>query len=175
MRAASDRAFAQARQRLHLPALSWLNAQLLDGAERMQMAPRWCGFRLVAADASVLMPAVRACHRTASAASADQRLFALYLPGAELTLHAGVHSARESERAMLMESLDKLGADDVLLLDRGYPAAWLVQALHERGIRFVMRCDNDSGWPAVRSFVRSARAEVVVTLNVPSARRRRSC
>ncbi|HOM12012.1 MAG TPA: IS4 family transposase [Rubrivivax sp.] len=170
VRAVSDRAFAQARQRLHMPALTWLNEQLLDGAQRAQMVPRWCGFRLVAADASVLMPAVRPCHRTASAASTDQRLFALYLPGAELTLHAAVHGACESERAMLMESLAKLGADDVLLLDRGYPAAWLVQVLQQRGIRFVMRCDNDSGWPAVRSFVRSARAEVVATLNVPSAR-----
>lgn len=170
VRAVSDRAFAQARQRLHMPALSWLNEQLLNGAERAEMLPRWCGFRLVAADASVLMPAVRACHRSASAASADQRLFALYLPGAELTLHAAVHSALESERAMLMDSLDKLDAGDVLLLDRGYPAAWLVQALQERGIRFVMRCDNDSGWPVVRRFVRSGQAEASVTLNVPSAR-----
>lgn len=170
VRAVSDRAFAQARARLHMPALCWLNEQLLDGAGRAGMLPRWRGFRLVAADASVLRPAVRACHRTAHAASADQRLFALYLPGAELTLHAAVHSASQSERAMLMEALDQLGPADVLLLDRGYPAAWLVQALQERGIRFVMRCDNNSGWPAVRKFVRSARAEATVTLNVPSAR-----
>ena len=33
-----------------------------------------------------------------------------------------------------------------------------------------MRCANDSGWPAVRAFVRSAQAEAVVTLNTPSAR-----
>ena len=123
VRGVSDRAFAQARQRLHMPALAWLNEQLLERAEHAHLVPRWGGYRLVAADASVLMPAVRACHRTASAASADQRLFALYLPGAELTLHAAVHGACESERAMLMESLDKLGPDDVLLLDRGYPAA----------------------------------------------------
>ena len=72
VRGVSDRAFAQARQRLHMPALTWLNEQLLDGAQRACMVPRWCGFRLVAADASVLMPALRPCHRTASAASADQ-------------------------------------------------------------------------------------------------------
>ncbi len=46
---------------------------------------------------------------------------------------------------MLMEALDVLGPDDVLVLDRGYPAAWLVALLNERGIRFVTRCDNDSG------------------------------
>ena len=36
--------------------------------------------RLVAGDASVLMPAVRPCLLKRSAADPDQRLFALYLP-----------------------------------------------------------------------------------------------
>ncbi len=57
-----------------------------------------------------------------------QRLFALYLPGAELPLHAGVHSASESERAMLANALDVLKPGDGLLLDRGCPAVWLIGA-----------------------------------------------
>lgn len=168
VRGVSDRGFAKARQRLHMPALTWLNDQLLARAAHSGLVPLWQGLRLVAADASVLMPAVRPCHRTASAASADQRLFALYLPGAELTLHASVHSASVAERAMLVEALDHLGPHDVLLLDRGYPAAWLVQLLMQRGIRFIMRCDS-SGWAGVRRFVRSGQAEAAVTLNAPSA------
>jgi len=123
---------------------------------------------LVAADASVLMPSLRACHRVRCPAQADQRLFTLYLPGAELTLHASVHSNIESERAMLVEALNKLGPDDVLLLDRGYPAAWLVQLLNERGIKFIMRCDNASGWTAVREFIRGHADEASVRLNEPS-------
>lgn len=78
------------------------------------------------------MPGLRACHRTRSLAAADQRPFALYLPAADLTLHASVHDASESERAMLMEALDKVRPHDVLLLDRGYPAAWLVPAQRAR-------------------------------------------
>jgi hypothetical protein len=169
VRGVSDRAFAKARNQLYMPALQWLNDWVLEQAQAGGFVPRWRGLRLVAADASVLMPALRACHRTRTA-SADQRLFALYLPGAELTLHASVHSALESERAMLVEALDKLGPDDVLLLDRGYPAAWLVQLLNERGIKFVMRCDNDSGWSAVRAFIRSDADEANVQLNEPDAR-----
>jgi hypothetical protein len=96
-------------------------------------------------------------------------LFCLYLPGAELTLHANVHSARLSERAMLMQALDMLAPDDVLVLDRGYPAAWLVALLNARGIRFVMRCDNASGWGAARTFSRSGLLEDHVTFNTPSA------
>jgi hypothetical protein len=170
VRAVCDRAFAKARSRLHMPALSWLNDQLVARADAAGLVPRWQGLRLVAGDASVLMPAIRQCHRARSLAGADQRLFALYLPGAELTLHAAVHSGCESERAMLANALDKLGAEDVLLLDRGYPAAWLINLLNERGIRFVMRCDTASGgWRALREFMRGDQPEAVVTLSTPDA------
>ena len=57
----------------------------------------------------------------------------------------------------------------MLVLDRGYPAAWLVALLIAHGIRFVMRCDNDSGWVAGKSFMRSAQDEAWVSLNRPSA------
>jgi hypothetical protein len=133
------------------------------------MVQRWRGLRVVAGDGSVLMPSVRACHRARSLASADQRLFALFLPGAELTLHAAVYGAEGGERQMLVEALDLLGPDDVLVLDRGYPAAWLVALLTERGIRFCMRCDNGSSWSALTAFMRSGREQAWVTLKAPSA------
>lgn len=100
VRGVSDRAFAKARSHLHAPALSALNDQVLARASASGMVPLWQGFRLVAADASVLMPAIRRCKRTRRLAEADQRLFALYLPGAEITLHAAVHSASESAQAI---------------------------------------------------------------------------
>jgi hypothetical protein len=119
----------------------------------------------------VLMPAIRRCRRTRGLADADARLFALYLPGAELTLHAAVHSGCESERAMLTEALDKLSPDDVLLLDRGYPAAWLINLLNARGTRFVMRCDTSAGsWKALREFMRGVQPEAHITLSAPQAR-----
>jgi hypothetical protein len=124
--------------------------------------------RLVAADASVLMPAIRRRPRTQGPAQVDQRLFAMYLPGAELTLHSEVCPAREPERSMLPNALDKLSPSDVLLLDRGYPAAWLVNLLQERGIRFIMRCDTRSGgWTALRRFIQSSAPEAHITLGAP--------
>ena len=119
VRGVSERAFAKARSHLHMPALNWLNDWVINRAETAAIVKRWRGLRLVAADTSVLMPAIRKCHRTRFAASADQRLFALYLPDSKLTVHASVHSADTSERAMLMQALECLGPDDVLLLDRG--------------------------------------------------------
>jgi len=168
-RGVSDRAFAKARDRLHMPALTSLNDLVIRRADEAGLIQRWYGLRVVAGDASVLMPAVRACLLDRSSAGADQRLFALYLPGVELTLHASVHSPLVGERNMLMEALDVLGPDDVLVLDRGYPAVWLVALLNARGIRFVIRCDNDSGWSATKAFLRSGADEAWVTLKAPSA------
>ena len=68
VREGSDRAFAKARSRLHLPAPSWLNDQVVARADGAGLVPRWQGFRLVAADASPLMPAIRQCHRARSLA-----------------------------------------------------------------------------------------------------------
>ena len=169
LREVSDRAFAKARDRLYLPAMVSLNDVVVRRADEAGLIERWCGLRVVAADASVLMPAVRPCLLSRSAAEPDQRLFALFLPGPELTLHASVHSSLVAERSMLVEALDLLGPDDVLVLDRGYPAAWLVALLNARGIRFVMRCDNDGGSGATKTFLRSGAAETCVTLNAPSA------
>ena len=55
------------------------------------------------------------------------------------------------------------------MLDRGYPAAWLVALLIAWSIRFVMRCDNNSGWGAAKTFRRSGQDDAWVTLNAPSA------
>jgi hypothetical protein len=169
LREVSDRAFAKARDHLHLPALVSLNDLVVRRADEAGLIERWCGLRVVAADASLLMPAVRPCLLSRSAAGPDQRLFAMFLPGADLTLHASVHSGLVGERNMLVEALDMLGPDDVLVLDRGYPAAWLVALLSARGVRFVMRCDNDGGWAATKKFLRCGAAEANVTLSKPSA------
>lgn len=169
LRGVSDRAFAKARDHLHMPALVALNDLVVQRADEAGFVMRWEGLRVVAADASLLMPAVRPCLLSRSAAAPDQRLFALYLPGSELTLHASVHSALVGERSMLCEALDLLGPDDVLVLDRGYPAAWLVALLTARGIRFVMRCDNDGGWSVTKKFLQSGADQAWVTIKAPKA------
>ena len=167
-RGVSDRGFAKARDRLAWGCLERLSTFVVQLADDLGLVPRWQGLRVVAADASVLMPAVRPCLIRRSSARADQRLFSLYLPGAELTLHANVHGANVSERQMLFEALECLGPDDVLVLDRVYPVAWLVAYLTENKIRFCMRCDKVNGWTAMRSLIRSGQSEIIATLKKPS-------
>ncbi|MGK5034874.1 hypothetical protein [Janthinobacterium sp. LB3P118] len=78
---------------------------------RMQMSPNslslLSGFRLVAADASTVRFGLRASH-VKRAAVADQLVYGLFLPGAELMLSASLYSADVGERQMLFEQLDRL-------------------------------------------------------------------
>lgn len=151
----SDRALAKARSKLHVPALWALNDRLIDTVQTHGQLHLFKGRRLVCADGTVLAPAQRACLRTRSLAAPVQRALGLYLPGNDLMLHVAVGCEAEGERQMLFDQLDRLRRGDVLILDRGYPASWLVQALAQRGIDFVIRCDSTQGWAAARSFLRS--------------------
>lgn len=176
LRHVSEQAFAQARAKLSASAIPALNDWLLRQAEQRGFMPRWHGLRLVAADASKLGFGVRACHAS-RAARADQVAFGLFLPGAEITLAASLHSEHENERQMLFEHLDRLCADDLLLLDRGYPCRWLPAALNQLGIRFCMRVEvsGEAGFACVRQFLRSGLAEQRVTLAAPDRQDAADC
>ena len=165
----SEQAFAQARAKLSLVAIPGLNDWLIARAELDGFVPRWRGLRLVAADGSTVRFGLRASH-VKRAALADQILFGLFLPGPDLMLGASLHSIHErGERQFLIEHLDRLCPDDLLLLDRGYPASWLVAVLNQRAIKFCMRVDNtDGGYACVREFVRSGAIERIVMLRAPN-------
>lgn len=115
--------------------------------------------RLVCADGTLLAAARRACLRTRSLAAPVQRALGLYLPGNNLMLHVAVGAEAEGERQVFFDQLDRPRRGDALILDRGFPASWLVQALAQRGINVVIRCDSTKGWGAARSFLRSDQSE----------------
>lgn len=165
----SEQAFAQARAKLSLVAIPGLNDWLITRAEQDGFVPRWHGLRLVAADGSTVRFGLRASH-VKRAALANQILFGLFLPGPDLMLAASLHSLHErGERQFLVEHLDRLSPNDLLLLDRGYPASWLVAVLNHRAIKFCMRVDStDGGFACVREFVRSSAIERIVMLRAPN-------
>jgi len=171
VRHASEQAYAQARSKLSHQAIPALNDYLIAQADTAGWFARWQGLRLVAADASTVRFGLRASHMP-RAARADQIAFGLYLPGSEIMLAASLHSVHEGERQMLFEHLDRLGPQDLLLLDRGYPSRWLVASLNQRGIAFCMRVElaGQSGFTCVRQFRSSGLSEQIVTLPAPDRR-----
>lgn len=171
LRQVSEQAFAQARAKLSTTAIPALNDWLVEQAEHYGYVPRWHGLRLVAADASTVRFGLRASH-VPRAALADQIVFGLFLPGAEMMLAASLHSVHENERQMLFQQLDRLSVDDLLLLDRGYPCRWLPALLNQRHIAFCMRVEQpgEKGFTCVRQFLRSGLTEQIVTLRAPDRR-----
>lgn len=167
----SEQAFAQARAKVSGAAIPALNDWFIRRVDDAGLIPRWRGLRLVAADGSKLHFGIRESH-VPRAASTEQNAFALFLPGVEMTLAATLYDRRVGERQMLFEHLEKLGTDDVLLLDRGYPSRWLVATLNQAEIKFCMRVDqtDKGGYECVRKFLRSKDVEAIVTLNAPDQR-----
>jgi hypothetical protein len=164
LRTVSAQAFSKARKNFSHTAFARLNARLIELLEAQQDSPRWQGLRVVAADASkVRLFLEDQTGRSLREATA----FALYLPAQELTLAAQLYSPAVGERQMLFEHLDGLRADDLLVLDRGYPSRWLVAHLTQHKTAFCMRVDN-SGFVAVRQFLRSGQDEAVVTIAAPN-------
>jgi hypothetical protein len=163
-REVSAQAFSKARQGFSHQVFHLLNQQLLAQVEQHLPIPRWRGFRLVAADASKLQLFLKdVTGRKVREAIA----FLLYLPGPELALSFELYSPTVGERQMLFEHLQHLGADDLLLLDRGYPASWVIAALKQRQRHFCMRVD-DTGFAAVKAFRRSGQREAVIQIAPPS-------
>ena len=164
VRGVSAQALSKARQNLPHTVFTDLNQRLLALVEQHIDVPRWHGLRVVAADASdVRLTARDATRRVIRCA----KVFALYLPGVEMMLRATLYGTDTGERQMLFEHLDLLGKNDLLVLDRGYPASWLMAALQARGIRFCMRIDGIGGKP-VSAFLRSGASEAIVTLPAPN-------
>jgi hypothetical protein len=164
-RAVSAQAFSKARQGVSAELFNLARARLIELAQPRIDSMRWNGLRLVAADGTRLRVATRKGHEL----RADHYAFALFLPGAELTLHASLHPADGAERQMLFEALDLLQPHtDLLLLDRGYIGNMMVAALAQREIPFCLRVDTRA-WRCVAEFLRSGQSERVVTLAAPNA------
>jgi hypothetical protein len=163
-RQVSAQAFSKARHQFSATAFSKLNERLMADVTSRLDVPLWHGRRVVAADASKLQLFLEdATGRKVREAVA----FVLYLPILEMSLGFHLYSPSCGERQMLFEHLDMLDANDLLVLDRGYPAHWLAAVLSQRHIDFCMRVDR-CGFACVKTFLRSGQAEAWVDLPAPS-------
>ena len=164
MRVVSAQAFCQARYRLRHNLFQPLLRQLVGLIEAQCPSPRWHGLRIVAADASKVRLTLQ---KNKVRTLVEGVAFGLFLPGIELCLAAELYSPTDGERQMLFEHLELLAQDDLLVLDRGYPAAWLAAVLSQSRLPFCIRCDISSSFQVVQTFSRSGLAEAIVTLPPP--------
>jgi len=155
-----------ARYKISALVFADVNRQLMALVEDHLTVPRWQGLRVIAADGSAVRLTLM---KNGVRSIVEGVAFALYLPGIELFLDFALHEPLCNERQMLFEALNPLQADDLLVLDRGFPCRWLTAALAARRIHFCIRCDIANGFKAVRQFRLSGLSEQVVALPAPCA------
>lgn len=82
---------------------------------------------------------------------------------------ASIHPCRMPERDASLPLLDQLGEKDLLLLDRGYAAAWYFCELDQRNIPFLVRCKTN-GKPRRVSQLKDGSWLVEVTGQRPNSK-----
>jgi hypothetical protein len=183
LRAVSKSAFSQARKKLNPSAFRALNEMLLEQWEKQVAVPRWHGLRLLAGDATTLrlpnLPEIIdefGVHGDRWGGGTPlAQVFGLMDVASGLLVHADMFESKAREREMLAKSLAHVRADDLLLLDRGFPSYWLFAWLTERQRHFCIRVRDDvAGMSQFEPFIRSTATEAIVRVEVPAAAARKA-
>jgi len=160
-------AFCKARQKLDPSAFLALNQALLDSTHRHLPQRLWHGMRLLAVDGSTARLPDTDPIRATFGGPGDSRVpmarfSRLYDVLNEQVVWADMDPYASAERDLAALYLLRLGADDLVLYDRGYPAFWLLAYHMEEQRQFCARAKLDFH-PQVEAFVASkARSKVVV-------------
>ncbi|MBK8815976.1 MAG: IS4 family transposase [Methylococcaceae bacterium] len=162
LRTVSKSAVSQARQKLKATAFEVLNDSLIGLLNERLPEPRWQGLRLVATDSTTFRLPPWLENREAFGVQTDSggqpyvlaRVLGLFTTASKLMIKTVIARFDNGERALLAQLLPHLASDDLLVMDRGFPAVWLFSLLQQRGLPFLARMDGNQ-WPAVEAFLRS--------------------
>jgi hypothetical protein len=168
-------AISKARMKLKYQAFMELNLQLIHYVEKHFSLKTWMGFRLLVIDGSTIrLP------RTADIAkhfgqwngrqgrpSPIARLSQLYDTLNSITIDAIISPKRIGERELAAQHLRNLSHNDLIVMDRGYPAWWLFALILSMGADFCARISTTK-WRIVRSFFRSGAKELIICMPPPA-------
>ncbi len=182
LRAVSKSAFTIARRKIKHEAFIELNQVQVDYFYQHYPLLDFHGFRLLAIDGSMSdLPDDNkkneigkhfgywgSRHGTQTPKARISQMFDVLN---EVTVDAIIAPKEQGERVLAAEHLKAVGAGDLVLLDRGYPAFWLFVVMMQQGAAY---CARISGWNVVDEFIKSGLPEAIVTLN-PSHEAKKEC
>ncbi|WP_319409901.1 IS4 family transposase [uncultured Desulfosarcina sp.] len=174
-RVLSKAALAKARMKLKFEAFVELNLQLITYFEKHFRPKLWFGLRLLAIDGSTTkLPMTDDVVRhfgvwnvRQGAPSPMARVSQLFDVLNKITVDALIKPKRIGERDLAAQHLLNVMPNDLILLDRGYPAWWLFNLILSMQANFCARV-SCTKWKIVRKFFRSGLSEKVVTVPVHS-------
>jgi hypothetical protein len=167
-------ALCKARKKLKYEAFIELNRQSTQYFYRNFQPLTWHGFFLKAVDGSTLkLPNFHEIAEHFGTWKPRQgepvpmaRISQMFDPLNRITTHALISPKSIGEREMAATLFEHLGEQDLVLLDRGYPAFWLFQLILSRKAHFCSRISSTK-WKVVRNFVKSGTTEQIVSIESP--------
>lgn len=173
VRKATASAFCQARAKIQHTAFIEIIRKSVDAFYSLFTTKTWFGFRLLAVDGSTaVLPDVPAVEeyfgvwnsRHDSKPCPMARLSQMFDVLNNITVDALIGPKSIGERDAACRHFKHLKSNDLLLLDRGYPAFWLFQLIIKSGAQFCARLQIDL-WTKVKAqLLESPKNELLLKL-----------
>ncbi|MCP4757237.1 MAG: IS4 family transposase [Proteobacteria bacterium] len=170
-RVVTKAALSKARKKLKYGAFVDLNLHL-NALFHLSFNPRtWHGFNLLALDGStVQVPKTQevADHFGTWKPNVGDpcpmaRVSQMFDVLNKITLDAIIGPKETGERELALRHFSLIGTDDIILLDRGYPAFWLFKTILSKKAGFCARIPN-TRWKQIKKFFRSGKKEKIATI-----------
>lgn len=163
--------YCEARKKFSADAFVELNQILTHEFYQQFHYRKWRGHRLLAVDASIVkLPAHTATYAAfgkinSKANDPSARISTLFDPLNNLTIDLKISPCCAGERSAAVLHLEHAQPSDIIIYDRGYPAAWLMALHQQKGIDFCFRA-SWSYSPETRAFKDTQEKEWIVTLKI---------
>lgn len=165
-------ALAKARMKLGYKAFVELNEHLVEYFHQNMPTNQWNGYNLLAVDGTLLrLPRIESIMkhfgvwRTKGNDRPMARVSQMFDPLNRVSVDTIISPKSEGERELAARHFFKLTIDDLVLLDRGYPAYWLFNLIMSMGSDFCARASAKK-WKIIRKFVNSGKREAIISLPV---------
>jgi hypothetical protein len=167
---------SKARAKLKYEAFIDLNEHLTDHFYKYFQYEKWYDFNLLAIDGTTARlpnkPVIKDHFGVWNSNKGEEpcakaRVSQMFDVKNKITIDARIHPKGVGEREIAAYHFLKLQPDDLLLLDRGYPAYWLFQLALSMGANFCARISYKT-WRVVQKFYESGLKEQIVKLSPSS-------
>jgi len=172
----------KARKNLDYKAFEELNDHMINNFYENFGHQKWYGFNLLAIDGTTIrVPDEKPVVAHFGAWKANKgttlcpkaRASQMFDVLNKITIDAILSPKSDGERELAAFHFLKLQPKDLILLDRGYPAHWLFQAILSLGSQFCARISYQR-WKVVQKFYKSGKAEKIVRIH-PTAASKQKC
>ena len=179
-RVVSKSALCQARKKLKPDTFRLLNQAFIQAAYKHQSnLKHWKKHRLIAADGtSILVPDTKEiiehfgnAKNYVGTITPMTQVLGLYDPLNGYMVEADIGPYKSDERKQLYGLLKSLSSNDLLILDRGFPAFWLFSAILNHNINLLCRLPIGK-WKVAQNLIDSTKNEQIITLEANSKSKR---